>query len=97
MKWVRYVALIAVSSFSSNGHAEIDAQVIAFNCLNCHAKDPFYADSAIPPLKNLSKQQIQQALLDFKYDRKPATLMPRLAKGYSDEELAAVAEYLSRR
>ncbi|MCQ8118699.1 c-type cytochrome [Methylomonas rosea] len=52
--------------------------------------------SSIPSLKNVSAQQIRQALLDFKYDRKPATLMPRLAKGYSDAELAAVAEYLSR-
>jgi len=36
-------------------------------------------------------------LLDFKYDRKPATLMPRLVKGYSDAELQAVAEYLGKR
>lgn len=73
-------------------HAELDAQAIALNCRNCHAA----AESAIPSLAPLSAQRIRQMLLDFKYDRKTATLMPRIAKGYSDEELKAVADYLGR-
>ncbi|MGZ4959529.1 MAG: c-type cytochrome [Methylomonas sp.] len=75
------------------GQAEIDAQAIALNCRSCHADAP----SEIPPLQNLSSEQIRRMLLDFKYDRKAATLMPRIAKGYSDAELQAVADYLGRR
>ena len=72
-----------------------DAQSTAFNCRNCHAKDA--SETALSSLDQLSAQQIRQMLLDFKYDKQPATLMPRIAKGYSDEELNAVAEYLGRR
>ncbi len=79
--------------FIGQSHAELDAQAIALNCRNCHAS----SESAIPSLEPLSAQQISQMLLDFKYDRKLATLMPRIAKGYSDEELKAVADYLGRR
>ncbi|WKJ92048.1 hypothetical protein QZJ86_07865 [Methylomonas montana] len=96
MKRICYAAALAASLFGAVIHAEIDAQAIAFNCLNCHADSSASVDTSIPSLETLSREQIQQALLDFKYDRKPATLMPRLAKGYSDEELAAVADYLSR-
>jgi cytochrome c553 len=39
---------------------------------------------------------LQQALLDFKYDKTNATLMPRIAKAYSDAEISAVAAYLSQ-
>ncbi len=79
--------------FVGQSHAELDAQAIALNCRNCHAA----SESAVPALEPFSAQQISQMLLDFKYDRKPATLMPRITKGYSDEELKAVADYLGRR
>lgn len=77
-------------------HAELDAQTIALNCMSCHQLDSTSAEVGIPALTSLSKHQIRQALLDFKYDRKQATLMPRIAKGYSDSELGAVAGFLSR-
>ncbi|MBD9360855.1 c-type cytochrome [Methylomonas fluvii] len=97
MKRIGYVsAALLASALSSMAYAEIDARAIAFNCWNCHTESSLDAKSSIPSLKSLSAQQLRQALLDFKYDKKPATLMPRLAKGYSDAELAAVAEYLSR-
>jgi len=78
-------------------HADVDARIIALNCMSCHVDQLGASESGIPGLAPLSVQQLQQALLDFKYDRKSATLMPRIAKGYSDTELAAVAAYLSRR
>lgn len=76
--------------------AELNAQAIALNCMSCHQLDSGSSDTAIPALTSLSKYQIQQALMDFKYDKKQATLMPRIAKGYSDSELAAVADFISR-
>lgn len=76
--------------------AEVAAQAIALNCMSCHQLVSAASDTVMPALKSLSEQQIQQALLDFKYDKKNATLMPRIAKGYSDSELIAVAEFLSR-
>lgn len=90
------MALVVGSLLNPSAYAELDARAIACNCQNCHADSPASVGVSIPSLETLSTEQIQQALLDFKYDRKPATLMPRLAKGYSDEELAAVAAYLSR-
>jgi len=72
--------------------ADTSPQTVALNCLTCHS----HAESAgIPTLSGLSADQMTLTLLDFKYDRKPATLMPRIAKGYSDAELAGVAAYLS--
>ena len=80
--------------WAKDGLAQISAQAMALNCLNCHQAQA--ADSKIPVLDHLSSARIYALLLDFKYDRSPATLMPRIAKGYSDDELAAVAGYLGR-
>ncbi|WNB77158.1 c-type cytochrome [Methylomonas koyamae] len=76
-------------------HADLSAQAIAMNCLNCHASGQAAA-SRLPDIGRLSAAELEQALLAFKYDRRAATLMPRLAKAYSDAELAAVAAYLAR-
>jgi len=91
---MKYVGILLLFLWSLGGHAELPAQVIALNCLNCHSSSPDATEGAIPNLQRLSASELHQFLLDFKYDRKTATLMPRIAKGYSDTELAAVAQFL---
>lgn len=90
-------AIVLWSALIASCHADVEPQAIALNCMNCHPQGSGEADGEIPPLQQLSARQLQQALLDFKYDRKESTLMARIAKGYSDQELAAVAAYLSQK
>ncbi len=87
---VYVLALIPVQA----AHADLSVQAIAMNCLNCHTSGQAES-AALPALAGLSAAEIERALLEFKYDKRPATLMPRLAKAYSDAELAAVAVFLS--
>lgn len=87
--------LMVLSLTSFNSHAELSGQSIALNCFNCHNPKPA-ANSAIPSLSDYSQQRLQQAMLDFKYDKTNATLMPRIAKAYSDAEISALATYLSK-
>ncbi len=75
--------------------AEVGTQMIALNCMSCHRQKSDVSSADIPALDSLSEQQISQALLDFKYGRTQATLMPRIVKGYSDEELQKLAAYLA--
>ena len=77
-------------------HAEFNVQNVALNCLICHSSNESVFENDIPDITNLATQEIQQALLDFKYDKKTATLMPRITKAYSDEELRQLANWLSK-
>jgi len=49
----------------------------------------------VPPLLLGQKEFVQRQMADFKADRRPATIMNRIAKGYSDEQIAAIADYLA--
>ncbi len=93
---MKYACGLLLSVYFLNCNAELAAQTIALNCLNCHQTTAESTEDSIPNFGKLSAAQLLQVLLDFKYDRKSATLMPRIAKGYSDSELAALAEFLSR-
>ena len=70
-------------------------QAIAMSCAACHGTDG-RLQTAIPLLAAQPAAVMRAQLLAFKQDQMPdATVMPRLAKGYTDEELEALADYFS--
>ncbi len=75
--------------------AQVNSRLIAMNCLSCHDSEASDSDGDILNLNKFTRAKLLQALLDFKYGNKSATLMPRLLKGYADNELAAIAELLA--
>ena len=66
----------------------------AASCSACHGTDG-RAQPGMEPLAGVNKDDIVKKMLDFKAGRKPATLMHQLAKGYSDEQIEAIAAYFS--
>lgn len=69
-------------------------QAIALNCQTCHQSPD--GETGIADLSKLSREELRQALLELKTSPKPeVTIMPRLIKGYSDQQLQAVADFLT--
>jgi cytochrome c553 len=51
---------------------------------------------AIPALRGREAAEIAAAMRDFREGRRQATLMDRLAKGFSEEESQAIAAWVVR-
>jgi len=66
----------------------------AASCANCHGTDG-RAQPGMEALAGANKDDIVKKMLDFKAGRKPATIMHQLAKGYSDEQIVAIAGYFA--
>jgi len=63
-------------------------------CLGCHT---VAADgSPVPPLGNFTAEQIVTAMQAFRSGTRPATVMNRIARGFSDEEIKAIADWYAR-
>ena len=69
-------------------------QAMVQTCYVCHGPEGRSAE-AVPMLMRGQKELVVQQLLDFKAERRPATIMNRVAKGYSDEQIAAIVDYLA--
>jgi cytochrome subunit of sulfide dehydrogenase len=69
-------------------------QAMAQTCYVCHGPDG-RSVAAIPSLMRGQKEFVVRQMLEFKADRRPATVMNRIAKGYSDDQIAAIADYLA--
>ena len=63
------------------------------NCFSCHGTDGRSAGS-IPSLTGINAQQALLVLKGFKSGALPSTVMTRHAKGYTDAELEAIANYI---
>ena len=71
-----------------------DARLLALSCAGCHGPDG-QSPGPIPSLKGQSEAAIAAALRDFRAGRRPSTVMGRIAKGYSDAEIEAVAHQIA--
>ncbi|MBI3575030.1 MAG: c-type cytochrome [Gammaproteobacteria bacterium] len=64
------------------------------NCFACHGPEG-KSPGSIPSLNGQSADVIVKTMSDFKSGARPSTVMGRHAKGYSDAEIAAIANYIS--
>jgi len=70
---------------------------LAANCAACHGTNGRPApNSVLPGLAGKPSGELLTAMTQFKDGRKPASLMHQLSKGYSDEELQALADHFSK-
>lgn len=63
-------------------------------CANCHGTNGI-ALRGIEPLAGARRDDLVRKLAEFKTDIRPATVMHQIAKGYTDEQLAAIAGWFA--
>lgn len=84
-------------AFAASNVSEKGARDMAANCASCHGTSGrIVPGSATAGLAGRGKDELAQMMMQFKAGQKPATVMHQIAKGYSDAEIAALAEYFSR-
>ena len=83
--------LFARGAYAQDGPS---GQAMAQTCYVCHGPEGRSVE-AVPSLMRGQKDFVARQMLEFKADRRPATVMNRIAKGYSDDQIAAIADYLA--
>src|SRR5262245_1027291 len=69
-----------------------DAPPGATSCSGCHPASKS-VDSAVPRLIGRNPADIVTAMQAFKSGQLPSTVMDRIAKGYSEDEVKAIAAW----
>jgi len=70
------------------------AAYLASNCANCHGTAGRNVGS-LPSLAGIPAAGFTQAMRDFREGKRKATIMHQLAKGYTDEQITAMANYFA--
>jgi len=64
----------------------------ASSCSGCHANNA-NVDTTVPRLIGRNPNDIVTAMEAFKSGQRPATVMDRIAKGFTDDEIKALAAW----
>jgi sulfide dehydrogenase cytochrome subunit len=74
--------------------ARAEAPPGASSCSGCHATS-VKADTPVPPIFGRKSGEIIAAMQAFRTGERPSTIMGRIAKGFSDDEICAIAVWLA--
>jgi sulfide dehydrogenase cytochrome subunit len=70
------------------------ARYIAANCANCHGTNG-NSVGGVESLAGYDRDKFISVMKAFKSGEKPATIMHQISQGYSDEQVAALAEFFA--
>jgi len=89
----RLFALVMVACVATTRALAVeDAPPGAASCTGCHAAKPS-VDTSVPPLAGQDADAILAAVQAYRSGQRPATVMDRIAKGFSDDEIKAIAAW----
>jgi cytochrome c553 len=84
-------------AFAAPNLSEKGVRAIAMNCAMCHGTEGrTAAGSSVAPLAGRAAADLVARMKGFKEGTQPATVMHQIAKGYSEAEIAAMADYFSK-
>ena len=75
--------------------AGASAKAMADTCAGCHGTNGQSVGPASPNLAGISESYFIDSMVGFKEGTRPATIMNRIAKGYSDEQIEAMATHFA--
>lgn len=95
----RYGLALALAALVHPAHAQDPTrptgELIAMNCGTCHGTYGRAFDDSMPPLAGMNQEKFVNAMIAFRDGTRPATIMGRLAKAFSEEDYRAIAEYFA--
>lgn len=91
MRLIFALALVA-AAFGPAVAQNAEAPAGAAACTGCHAAKAG-VDSPVPRLAGRNQSDIIAAMQAFRNGGRPATVMDRIAKGFTDDEMKAIAEW----
>ncbi len=91
---MRFVAAL-LAAFAMSAPAAAQAPLAAEGCYGCHGPGGTGA-GGIPALAGRDAAELRAAMIAFRANERPGTIMGRVARGYTEAEIAAVADHFAR-
>jgi cytochrome c553 len=91
----RLAVAIVVASTAPASAASPEPPAGASSCTGCHATNPA-ANTPVPRLNGRNAAEIVAQMQAFRTGQQPSTVMDRIAKGFSDPEIAAIAAWYAQ-
>lgn len=95
-KIVLLTAFASCLLVANSAQAEVNITGLANSCNNCHGVNGVSVGPNMPSIGGLPEAYLNSIMTEWKSGTRYSATMGRLVKGYSDEEIAALAAYFSK-
>ena len=95
-RWFAAAALVAALGASAPVAAGPSGEAMAATCAGCHGPNGSSFGPVTPTIASLSIDYFVMSMKDYRDGKRPATVMDRIAKGYSDDDIAEMAKYFQK-
>ncbi|WP_028879736.1 c-type cytochrome [Terasakiella pusilla] len=90
------VGLLAVLTYSQTASAEMaSAETLSATCAGCHGPAGSSLGPATPTIAGITQDYFMSSMNDYISGDRKSTVMSRIAKGYSQDELKIMADYFA--
>ena len=93
---ITLASIVACATFGVGHAADMaSARQIASGCSGCHGTNGVSLGQT-PSIAGMPKAELVMRMQAFKSGQRPGTVMPQLAKGYTDEQIELAAEWFAQ-
>jgi sulfide dehydrogenase cytochrome subunit len=92
---LRTITFIAALIAAFSVHSQENARNLAAGCAICHGTEGKAVTPNVVPLAGLPREHIATQMRAFRDGARPATVMHQIAKGYTDAQIDAMADWFS--
>ena len=90
---MRVLRLVVMMSLAARA-AVAEPPAGATSCSGCHIAST-NLETPVPPIRGRDPTEIIAVMQEFRSGKRPATVMGRIAKGFSDDEIRQIAAWLA--
>lgn len=91
------IVLLSASVMTNNALADTPgASMLANTCAGCHGTFGSSVGPASPTIAGISRDYFIETMLAYKEAQRPSTIMTRVAKGYTEQEIELMADFFSK-
>lgn len=96
---MRYRAVYGVflAGFLCSAHAGDKIEALANTCNNCHGANGVSVGESMPSIGGQPEAYLKNVMMQWKSGERYSATMGRLIKGYTEEEISALAAYFSKK
>lgn len=95
LRVAKYALLVSGLTLSGSLFAGEMPPMLAQTCVGCHGPNGSSVGPATPSIAGTEEETFVEAMRAYQKDERPSTIMGRIAKGYTDQELEIMANYFS--
>lgn len=97
IEYLKWMLLLIMSVVGHGVVAETpSATMLANTCAGCHGTFGSSVGPASPTIAGMSRDYFIETMMAYKEAKRPSTIMSRIAKGYTEEEIQLMADYFSK-